>query len=733
MRESNKGWNLRETGCAKLIEAPRLNEIDFRQSYHKPEDDIAQDFYLPAMKAAKSYDRAVGFFSSSIYIISWPSIKFFARNGGKIRMICSPVLSAQDDEALRIGYTERDEERSSKEICQRFDELLASDEFAKPAKILASLVSLGILEVKLAWVGQEASARSRRLFHDKLGILSDGENRVAFKGSMNETWPGLALDGNLESIDVFTSWSNSSDRTRIATEAEYFERLWLNESPHVTVLPVPKSAKEHIISRAEVERWPEYVDEINLELETAAGWSPEAGKPGGRKPRKHQVTALENWLQSERRGILKHATGSGKTFTALCAINDAIGRRDTPIILVPSDLLLSQWDEELRTAFAGRDLQILVCGGGNSQWRSGSPTNLKIWSRPLRPGQAPRIILSTLQTACSESFLSQCHQGEHLFLVADEVHRLGAQKSRRVLDLKVGARLGLSATPERVGDPDGTSAILEYFGGIVRPVFGIADALRAKTLTPYAYHIHKVQLLPEEQERWDELSARYRKAYARYLSGGYSDETHAENTLKRLLIQRSKVVKGAHAKIALAARVVAQKFEQGQHWIVYCDDQDQLYQVLGSLRDAGLRDVYEYHSEMKGDRKATLRGFSALGGVVVSIKCLDEGVDIPNVSHALILASSKNPREFIQRRGRVLRKSEGKYLAHVHDAIVIPSEEHEDDTNSIIRAELARAIEFGQYAVNPASVSDLEMIAIELGVDLGEAGQGLEDDEGNGL
>jgi hypothetical protein len=175
--------------------------------------------------------------------------------------------------------------------------------------------------------------------------------------------------------------------------------------------------------------------------------------------------------------------------------------------------------------------------------------------------------------------------------------------------------------------------------------------------------------------------------------------------------------------------VIRNAFRPGQRWIVYCEDQVQLRSVCQALREVGLNGgVYEYHSAMPGDRQRTLEVFNAAGGVVVSIRCLDEGVDIPAVSHALILASSKNPREFIQRRGRVLRRSPGKNLAYIHDVVVVPHASDDGDGTSILAGEIARAIEFGTHAINPACVTDLRLLAIQSGLDWSAASGGFEDD-----
>lgn len=706
----------------------RLRQHPFKRAYHKPEDDIAEGFYLPAVRSSLWYDRAVGFFSSTVFLLAWPSLKAFASAGGRMRLICSPVLSDDDHEALREGYSDKAEAAAGDSIAEAFQRLLASEGLQKPATVLASLVAAGVIECKIAWVGPEAGGRPKRLFHDKVGILRDADgDQIAFKGSMNETWPGLARDGNLESVDVFASWRDEGELSRVRDEAEYFERLWNDEWPGVTVRSFPETARSAIVSAADAGRWPDFVDEICLELEKAARWSAEAGKADGRTPRPHQVVALEAWEAGGRRGILKHATGSGKTFTALCAIGDSFRRREMPLVLVPSDLLLHQWEEELRTTFSGIGLQLMICGGGHNRWRQGAA--LRSWTRRPTDG-TPRAVLATLQTASRDEFRALCVPGEHLFMVADEAHRLGAMAARSLFDLDTGPRLGLSATPERAGDPEGTAALMAYFGGVVTPPFSLEDAIGAKALTPYAYHVHMVRLDHDERDAWNQLTDRFRRLYARAAAGGNLEDGLGAS-LKLLLIQRARIIKSARAKTPLAAEIVGAHYRPGQRWIVYCDDQGQLGEVKAALQAKGLPDVHEYHSAMPGDRERTLEMFNERGGVVVSIRCLDEGVDIPAVSHALILASSRNPREFIQRRGRVLRRAPGKVLAYLHDVVVTPEPDDDDAMGgSVLKGELARAIEFGEHAINPAAVADLKRIAAAAGLDWSAlTGNGFEADE----
>ena len=207
------------------------------------------------------------------------------------------------------------------------------------------------------------------------------------------------------------------------------------------------------------------------------------------------------------------------------------------------------------------------------------------------------------------------------------------------------------------------------------------------------------------------------------------DDLVVSDFVKLLLIRRSRIAKKATAKVPLARRIIEEGFEEGQHWLIYCEDVAQLDDVKGALRSASV-DVSEYHTAMRGDPQATLKWFRDFGGILLSIRCLDEGVDIPVVSHAVVLASSQNPRQFIQRRGRVLRVTPEKKSAVVHDAIVVPNHiETEPSQVALARAEIVRALEFAQSAQNRTATFDIVGIAARMGLAIGDlAATGIEED-----
>ena len=685
-----------------------LVNLALRTSYHKGRDDIANDFYLPVMRRATNYDRAVGYFRSTAFIIAWPALREFVAHSGRIRILCSQVLSVEDMEALDAGYVARVDKTIAARLRDEVATLLEDENMSEPAKVLAALVATEVVEFKIAILRPIPGATAMRIFHDKLGILRDAQGSVViFKGSMNETWAGLAEDGNLESVDVACSWLGGRDRQRTIEETAYFEELWTNTYPGLDVRPFPEIAREMLVSAADAD-WESTVERLLRECVDASPTPRDEGADAkGRTLKPHQAAGLAAWRANARRGILAFATGAGKTFTALDAIRESLTKFDeVPLVVVPDKTLFAQWYEELRAAIDPLHARILRVGAGFDAWRDA----LGDWTVP----DGRRVVLATMQTARSGAFRTGVTRGPHMFLVADEVHRLGSPANRALLDETLfGPRLGLSATPERVGDEVGTSAILHYFGGVLEPRYTLADAVRDRVLTPYFYRPQTVSLSEVESAEWHLLSRKIAQ-----LRAHVGDDAGSTPRIERLLFARADIVKRAAAKVDLAVEIVNETYGRGQRWIIYCDDQAQLGDVTAALAAASYTTM-PFHSAMEGDRAETLQWLHRFGGIVVAIKCLDEGVDIPSVTHALILASSKNPREFVQRRGRVLRRAKDKSLAFIYDAIVVPPERAEGDDlapDPIVSGELARAIEFARSADNPAACADLLAIAIDAGI-----------------
>ena len=674
-----------------------LSVLELSSHYRTGERDPVHGFYKPCLDSAVQYNRAVGYFRSSVFAIIGQPFLDFARRGGKARFVCSPSITEEDAQAIAAGYIQRDD-AVEQAIARDIDALLSDPEAGHRAKLLATFVKFGALDIKVA-----VRSGGKGIYHEKIGVFDDGQgHQVSFLGSANETWSAWHADGNHESIEVFRSWL-PADEVRVKSHQKIFDLLWKGETPGVDTIDFPEAQHRKLLTAAAPG-----LDDPEIDPPHVTG-------PRRRRLLPHQATAIELWEKAGRCGVFEHATGSGKTFTAIAAIKKHLATREPTIVLVPSQLLHEQWKREILEEIP--DASVLMAGGGHVKWKARGR---------LRSHTSPglgmnRVVLATMQTASTDAFINGITQGDHLLIVADEIHQIGSPKNSLALAIQSGASLGLSATPIRYGDPEGTQRIFDRFGPVIPPAITLQDAIASGRLVNYEYFPHPIHLSDDESALWKkitkQISFELAKAKKKDGSGGLTDKA------KMLLIQRSRVAKKARVKTGLATGVIMKEYQEGQSWLVYCEDSDQLDEMLSKLRDAGLQPL-EYHSNMSGDKVEALNWFKKFGGVLVSIKCLDEGVDIPAVSHAFILASSQNPRQFIQRRGRVLRKSTGKDLAVIHDAIVVPVDpQSEGEQISLLKSELLRSLEFANSSLNSGAGADLRRIAIEMGIDPSREGE----------
>jgi superfamily II DNA or RNA helicase len=694
------------TPSARSLPDLSLN-VEYRTGYAEP----VSEFYAPCLAASVTYKRAVGYFRSSIYLMVGPALLNFARRGGKILLVCSPELTQEDQEAISRGYAALADCAADRMVAE-VDVLLSQPGLASHVAILATLIAVGRLEVKLA-----IRPPSHGLYHEKIGVFVDAEgNLVSFIGSANESWSGWHERGNFESVEVFCSWKGSAERERSGRHQANFDDLWAGKTPNVTSMDFPEAARLKLCTRAE-----RSLEDLQLLATPDRVEVDEV--PTRRTLLPHQSAAIAAWIEQGRRGVFEHATGSGKTFTALEAAREHIDAGRPALFLLPSELLLKQWASEVKLEFP--NVAVMLAGAGNDRWKETG--KLRRFTSP-QTSSVGRVVLSTMQTAATPAFRQSLWHGDHLMFVADEVHQIGSAFNSQSMSIASGPRLGLSATPQRYGDEEGTAKIFDYFGPVVPPPITLADAVASGRLVEYVYHPHPIRLNAEEADGWKSITKSLRFELGAGREGGKAKMTERA---KMLLIKRSRIAKKAAAKSPLAAAILKKNYEEGQSWLIYCEDSDHLARTMEEIRSVGLTSI-EYHSNMEGDRVATLDWFRRFGGILVSIKCLDEGVDIPSVSHAIILASSQNPRQFIQRRGRVLRKAgRDKMFATIHDAIVVPiGLDEEPEQGSLLKSEFLRAIEFAGSAMNLSASAELREIAREVGFDPDEnSANGIEEEQ----
>lgn len=652
-------------------------------------------YFQDCLSVSSQYRRAAGYFSSSMFVAADSAMSGFINNGGTIKIVCSPRLMPEDIEAINDGIQSRLVVSKSieREIFGALDDISQTSAI----RLLGLLVSRGQLEFRIA-VKKDGT---HGIFHSKVGIFEDASGiRSAFCGSTNETWSGWADYGNSESFVAMSTLGGEESLKYVNDLDRYFDELWHGNIGNLEVRPLPDTPMEILLKESRGHNLEELIEDLKKVRSRKLHKNNEqpSGSIGPKKLMQHQVDVLKSWEKANHLGIIDHVTGAGKTISAISAIRDWISDGKPALIIVPSTLLQKQWASEIRREIGIEPL----FAGGNLGKRSDWLLSLADATRS-DVSFGSRITVSVLGTAVTDDFVKRIQIGSHLLVVGDEVHTLGqAQASDLVSKIeKCGARLGLSATYERFGDIEGTKRIELAFGQSLKPSFTIRDAIESGRLVPYNYHVESCSLDHDESERFSELTKQIQQLMARESS---SDFSHFSTYLQMLIFKRAKIIKQAKAKISLAREVLMTNFKDGDRWLVYCDDINQIEQVESSIQDQGIT-ILKYFDAMAGDKKETLEFFSDKGGVLLAIKCLDEGIDIPSATHALILASSQNPREYIQRRGRVLRSSPdtGKYKAEIFDVVTL-----NEDEIPVMENELNRMWAFAQDANNSVVTIELE-------------------------
>lgn len=658
--------------------------------------DLVGEFFEPLLTRAVNYDRGVGFFSSSWLRINACGMLTFAGNRGRARWITSPILDANDWEALQLGDAARDDavlRQALEQTIANFADTL--DRATRTA--LAWMVADEVLTFKLALPRNKLE---RGDFHDKFGIFTDNEgNQVGFNGSYNDSVQGTR---NYESIKVFCSWETAF-APLVRADAQRFERLWNNLDLNVRVFDLPSAAREQIVRLRDYRRpypEPEWVRVRTLQDERLTYRAPRPTLPPKVTLRDYQVSAIDAWFAHDCHGLLEMATGTGKTITSLAASAQLFERESqlALIIAVPYQHLVDQWAEETRTF----GYEPVLAYQSKARWLHELNQQIMDYSAGYRRCISVIVTHSTFARAEFQRALARL-QGASL-LIADEAHHLGAEQRRQSYPEQVPFRLALSATPDRWFDDAGTRALRDYFGETVFS-FTLEQAIGV-SLTPYYYHPYRVMLTDEEMEQYGELSAKIARL-------AHRDDPDAQEALRMLLIKRADLLNNAVNKLAELVQLIKTP-DDIAHALFYCapGQIDEVLRLLGI--EKGVR-VHRFTAEEDPRTRQRLLAEFTNGQLqgLVAMKCLDEGVDVPTTQTAYFLASSGNPREFIQRRGRVLRRSPGKQFAVLHDLVAIPAETGNgqgsatfDLERSIMRHELQRIKEFAGPALNKHQALD---------------------------
>ncbi|NWJ46940.1 MAG: DEAD/DEAH box helicase family protein [Chloroflexi bacterium] len=557
------------------------------------------------------------------------------------------------------------------------------------------MVADGILTFRLALPRNKLDQGD---FHDKFGIFTDVEgNEISFNGSYNDSFQGTR---NYESIKVFCSWE-SAYTAFVKADIERFERLWNNFDPNVKVFDLPEAARQQIIRLQTYERpytKPAWLDGKKIS-ELTSPYEYQTRRPALPEQtslREYQLEAIKAWFEHGSCGILEMATGTGKTITALAAAIRLYERETRLLIIIscPFTHLVTQWEEVVKQF----GFNTFLAFGTTSTWVN------KLADKVLNfaTGYINNLVVLTTHDTFSNPRFGSIFQEKHLpyLVIVDEVHDIGAPKRRQGLISEYKYRLGLSATPRRWLDEEGTDTIFEYFGETVFE-FDLAKAI-PKYLTPYEYYPYFVELSSEELAEYEKMTQKITKR------SRASDESKNDEILKLYFILRQKIVVNARNKFTCLEEILG-SLQNYDHTLVYCSP-EQIDQVQYILNTNGIVQSRFTGEESLQERKVLLESFDkGRHEILVAMKCLDQGVDVPSTRTAVIMASSGNPKEFIQRRGRVLRKYEGKEKAIIYDIIVVPTLTGKLNLNAfelerkILKKELQRYDEFAGLALNRIS------------------------------
>ena len=676
--------------------------------YVLPKDSITEEVLIPALQVSKTLDIMMGYFSSGSFAEISPGLATFLRNSNApMRMIVSPFFTSDDFEIL----TKNQEELSRFAARILIDDIPDEDKLIRHTlECLAWLITQNRLIIQLA-------VMRGALFHPKVWLFQDDVNRAALHGSTNFTKGGLSK--NKEQLTLSRDWKGDESVYHIKRLRQEFDGLWSGGDEDCYVLRLPDAVERRIVQQYKTETMPDE-NSISYLWQEAHGLPKPVVDEDARSKVElklpdyliyetgdfaHQGQAVDAWETSGRRGILEMATGSGKTITSMiCAtrLQNDIGKLFV-IVSAPYRPLIEQWCGEIRE-FGIQPINLTTAGGPDKRDRE-----IKQAERRLRMDNSrAEVLVVSNDTLCTEGFIESVSKvkGSKL-LIADECHNLGAASFSDNPPEIFDFRLGLSATPIRQYDEEGTDALIAYFGDICFS-FTLEQAI-GKCLTEYDYHVHFVELTDDEMNEWQDLTDQISsQAWKLQLA---KQDPYLDNLLRK----RRLVLETAQRKLGILENLLDdEEIRILKYTLIYATDKkpEQLEQANRILQNKGVLFHQLTHEETRS-REETQKILSTFQDGVLQIltakRVLDEGVNIPQIKTAFILASTTVRRQWVQRRGRLLRtcRAIGKTHAVIHDFVVLPPgtssgtiNSLDSDTRKLVRSELERVWEFARLSRN---------------------------------
>lgn len=708
-------------------------------------DDIIEAFYKPALKNCLLYQRLSAYFSSTTFANIAEEILDFIESDGRIQLITSSHLSQNDKDLFERSVDERDRIVSNVFLEDLKREPALCLEFSKiMAYMLTNMIDKKPqLEIKIAIPKNKFG-----LYHQKIGIMKYGNGeRITFVGSVNET--GMGWRENVENFSAYRSWGDDTNMEGVVSCQANFNDLWNNNDENVMVYDLPTAIKQHFLkirpeSDFEMRKIVENLRNLihkNDQREQPIQLESEI------QLQNHQRDAVRKWLDNDCRGILEMATGTGKTFTAFSCMGVVQKRNERTITVIacPQKHLVEQWKTEIKRWNNGVDADqrieldySVTCDSDNPNWKTELGQFMDNFSiMPLGYKSYITnhlIIFTTHDTLQKQSLRNKLLDAKNakILLIIDEVHNVTVKSSQNMLLEEFNFRLGLSATPVRHTDDEGTAVLQSYFNGIVYTL-NLSDAIyKLGILCQYNYLPHYVELTEDEMGEYRRQSAKIAQIESMKKSTHRPPSNMSDPYLKR-----ANLIANAENKDGVLGYILDELNNNLDKTLIYCTNNPsplssknsprQLERVKKILTGRGI-DSDSVTWEDKTKDRLHILNLMEQGhfDCVTAVRCLDEGVDVPSVDMGIFMASSGNPKQFIQRRGRILRKSDktGKKIATIYDILVTPPIPNEDvefnlSERKLIAKELLRHKEFASIARNKNQAMDkIRGIADLFGIDI---------------
>jgi superfamily II DNA or RNA helicase len=691
----------------------KISEIrGLKPVYIIPKDNIADELLIPVLKCANRYDIMSAFFHSNALKELAPGLSCFLNTNSNImRLIISPNMSNKEIEAIENGVKNPEDVLNNwlSDYMSKND--INTDLLQKyTLECLSYLILKERIKIKIAYMNNGS------LFHSKISILSDANDSLVIHGSTNFTHPGLTK--NRENARVERSWGEKTEVQAVKEFKNEFENVWNNlEKDIVVTYPISNAIKDNLLKKYRTEKKPHIDDYYNIVINSIRSderitirTNPKVFSiPDSLSYRegdfKHQGLALDAWLSNQYRGILQMCTGSGKTITSLlCA--KYLHSKINPLLIVisaPYIPLVNQWKKETEKF----GLNPVLPGNTINKTEKFKSVYNTINKLKYNISNVECLIV-TNNLLCNDQFHQAINHDEiNVLLISDEMHNLGTKSFASNEPKFIKYRLGLSATPIRQYDETGTENIFKYFGDVVYE-YNLEDAI-GKCLVPYNYFVHPVSLNTNEAESWLELTDKLKKIgfiYSKDNVGRKVNKDVDDSHYKSLLLRRRKIIEQAESKYSILYYLLKKERNLIKHTLVYLSDKcdKQIKQVNSMLMNELNLLIHQVTQKetSSGISSEILQRFSEgrTLQVLTAMRVLDEGIDIPQVTTAYILASTTVERQWTQRRGRVMRKcpSLGKTIANIHDFFVFGPNHNE--FNSLIKSEFTRIMEFAKLSNN---------------------------------